>query len=316
MRRIAALVTVTVVATLLLSNLAFSSGHRVLVSGSEVQTSAYMTGGQLVGLVAPVADRIGAGYRYDTASRTVTLQYDGTTLSFTMGSQVGKQNGRSVWLPVTPHLGNGQPMAPLWWLAKSLGTAVAYSTQTGTLTITPQFPRGRTAPPQAGHPLYNASYVFPYPAGVSYSFKGDTWSDPRGYQGQASTHEGNDILAAKGAPIVAVASGTIVKYGWNTLGGYRLTIRLDDNPDYHLYYAHFDRYAPNIWQGKWVRKGELLGYTGQTGQGPERTEGTFPTHLHFGIYGPGFKAINPYYFLRFWELNRVPALSALTGTAW
>jgi murein DD-endopeptidase MepM/ murein hydrolase activator NlpD len=114
-------------------------------------------------------------------------------------------------------------------------------------------------------------------------------------------HEGVDIVAKKGTPVYSVTDGEIVNYGWNELGGWRLTIRIDATTQ--TYYAHLNAYAPGLGKGVKVKKGQLLGYVGSTGYGPEGTQGKFEPHLHFGIYktSPNWHSINPYNYLKSWE---------------
>ena len=116
-------------------------------------------------------------------------------------------------------------------------------------------------------------------------------------------HEGIDLMAADtGVPILSVCSGVIEKAGWNELGGYRIGIRGEDNVYY--YYAHMSRYEGTPKAGDKISKGQLIGYVGDTGYGPEGTTGQFEPHLHFAMYlgkGEDLRAFNPYPFLKAWE---------------
>lgn len=141
--------------------------------------------------------------------------------------------------------------------------------------------------------------AFPIPKKYTYEYK-NGWGDDRTYGGDRK-HEGIDIIAKKGIPIQSVGKGVIEKIGWNELGGWRIGIRGQDNMYY--YYAHLDSYGENMKQGRTVNKGDIIGYVGSTGYGPEGTSGKFVNHLHFGIYKNN-KAINPYPFLRGWEKNK------------
>ncbi|WP_162356860.1 LysM peptidoglycan-binding domain-containing M23 family metallopeptidase [Metabacillus mangrovi] len=129
----------------------------------------------------------------------------------------------------------------------------------------------------------------------------DTWGKSREYGG-ARVHEGTDIFAEKGTPIHAAADGTISRKGWNELGGWRLTIQAPDG--YSLYYAHLSKYADGIEAGDEIQKGQLIGYVGSSGYGPEGTTDQFISHLHFGIYDSEFNAINPYPYLTEWKNNQ------------
>lgn len=115
----------------------------------------------------------------------------------------------------------------------------------------------------------------------------DTWQAPRGV---GRRHEGQDIFAAKGTPILSATNGFIYKIGENNLGGQTVSVISAGGRVY--YYAHLDSYARGIEVGDRVTTRTVLGYVGTTGN----AQGT-PPHLHFGIYtltGP----INPLPLLR------------------
>lgn len=110
----------------------------------------------------------------------------------------------------------------------------------------------------------------------------DTWDAPRGTDRH---HEGQDIFAARGTPILSATRGIIYKIGENNLGGQTVSVIGSGGRIY--YYAHLDSYARNIAVGDRVTTRTVLGYVGTTGN----AQGT-PPHLHFGIYTPT-GAINP-----------------------
>ncbi len=90
-------------------------------------------------------------------------------------------------------------------------------------------------------------------------------------------HNAIDILAPRDTPILAVEDGSIAKLFTSVRGG--LTIyQLDPSTDYIYYYAHLDHYAEGLKQGDRIRRGQLLGYVGTTGDAPPDTP-----HLHFEI---------------------------------
>ncbi len=60
-----------------------------------------------------------------------------------------------------------------------------------------------------------------------------------------------------------------------------------------MYYAHLERYEDGLQAGDVVAKGQVIGYLGDSGYGPEGTTGEFEPHLHFGIYQPVEKAFSP-----------------------
>ncbi|MCI6044003.1 M23 family metallopeptidase [bacterium] len=116
------------------------------------------------------------------------------------------------------------------------------------------------------------------------SFEND-YGEARDYGGKRS-HEGIDIFGTENLegyyPIVSVTDGVVEKIGWLTLGGYRIGIRSPHGG--YFYYAHLSGYCKEFQEGDQVKAGELLGFMGNTGYGPEGTKGKFPVHLHFGIY--------------------------------
>jgi murein DD-endopeptidase MepM/ murein hydrolase activator NlpD len=131
--------------------------------------------------------------------------------------------------------------------------------------------------------------VFPLPMGYANSYD-DTWGAPRPQGG----HEGTDLMAPAGTPEYAVTDGTIVPVtgsngnGWNTLGGYALMLKAaySVGPVREgdlFYYAHLEKESA-LPLGAMVRAGQVVGYAGDTGQGPEVTRGLFPPHLHLGWY--------------------------------
>ena len=128
--------------------------------------------------------------------------------------------------------------------------------------------------------------VFPVAAPSTFS---DDWMAPRG----SRYHEGIDIMAAMGAPIVAVVSGTIVRPGETPVSGIRLWIRGDNGDEY--FYCHLSGFAPGTREGARVRAGEVVGYVGMTGD----AQGTVP-HLHFEIHPGGGGPIRPYPLVSSW----------------
>lgn len=110
----------------------------------------------------------------------------------------------------------------------------------------------------------------------------DTWQAPRGAD---RLHQGQDIFAPRGTPIMSATSGYVYKVGENNLGGQTVSVIGAGGRVY--YYAHLDSYAPEIAVGDPVTTRTVLGYVGTTGN----AQGT-PPHLHFGIYTSS-GAINP-----------------------
>ncbi len=141
---------------------------------------------------------------------------------------------------------------------------------------------------------------FPVHKKYSYSFR-DTWGEGRNFGGRR-IHEGTDIFAGYGTPVLSTCYGYVELIGWNRLGGWRVGLRSADNM--YFYYAHLSSYAKGIKQGVIVRPGQVIGYVGSSGYGRPGTSGKFPPHLHFGIYrdtGTQEWAFDPYPSLRRWE---------------
>ena len=108
-------------------------------------------------------------------------------------------------------------------------------------------------------------------------------------------HEAIDIPAPRGTPVIAVDDGRIAKLFKSIPGG--LTIyHFDPGEKFAYYYAHLDGYAAGVTEGKPVKRGEVIGYVGSTGNANSANP-----HLHFTIFelGPEKRwwkgtAINPY----------------------
>jgi murein DD-endopeptidase MepM/ murein hydrolase activator NlpD len=90
-------------------------------------------------------------------------------------------------------------------------------------------------------------------------------------------HEAMDILAPRNTPVLAVEDGTIAKLFQSKAGGTTI-YQFDPNSTYAYYYAHLERYADHIREGLQVRRGDVLGYVGTSGNAPKNTP-----HLHFAI---------------------------------
>jgi peptidoglycan LD-endopeptidase LytH len=279
---------------------AAAAGYSVQVNGVTVPGAmAEMRNGQLMVSIRPFVEAMGGTVTWSQANQEATIGENGSQMSLWIGNSLVFQDGQRIWAPVAPYLKESRTMVPGWWLASRFGGDVRFTVDTLVVTM-----HAESQGSIYSHKLMNSNYYFPYPQGYHFDPYFDGYGDPRSYQGRGFAHEGIDILAPQGTPVVAVAAGTVIRYGWNTLGGYRLNIQLDDAPQYRFYYAHFDRYAPGIHQGSHVYAGQIIGYVGHTGEGPERTEGKFPPHLHFGIYSGDGSTIDPFPFLQQWEKHK------------
>jgi murein DD-endopeptidase MepM/ murein hydrolase activator NlpD len=113
------------------------------------------------------------------------------------------------------------------------------------------------------------------------------WGDPR--DAGARKHEGVDIFATKGTPLLAAADGTISRVETTNIGGKVVWLRTEDK-NLSLYYAHLDEQL--VTAGQKVKAGDVIGTVGNTGNAK-----TTNPHLHFGIYTYG-GAIDPAIFIQ------------------
>lgn len=112
----------------------------------------------------------------------------------------------------------------------------------------------------------------------------DDFGASRSY-GYKRSHLGHDIMSSIGTPIIAVESGYVEACGWNQYGGWRIGIRSFDGKRYY-YYAHLRKGHPynDIYEGKAVNAGEVIGYLGMTGySAKEDTNNINTPHLHYGL---------------------------------
>ncbi len=167
------------------------------------------------------------------------------------------------------------------------------------LTERPLLPVPERGPDPGGSlpPAPDSSLGIDIPvAGVQFSDLSDTFSDTRS---EGRSHEAIDIMAPTGTPVLAVDDGQIVKLFNSKPGG--LTVYHFDPTGRHVYYyAHLDKYAPGLVEGQSVKRGDLIGYVGYTGNANPQAP-----HLHFAVLvlGPEKKwwrgtALNPYEHFR------------------
>ncbi len=166
-------------------------------------------------------------------------------------------------------------------------------------------PSGQPAPQPTAAPVVGAQasegLLLPV-QGIAITDIHDTFGDARGSERQ---HEALDIMAPAGTPVLAAADGTIEKLFTSDRGG--LTIyQFEPSGQFSYYYAHLQAYAPGLAEGATVKRGDVLGTVGSTGNADPAAP-----HLHFAIF-----RLTPE--KQWWTgtpVNPYPLLRAADGTA-
>lgn len=130
---------------------------------------------------------------------------------------------------------------------------------------------------------YGLKGFLPIAKGYSYSHF-DDFGASRSY-GFKRKHLGHDMMGSVGTPVVAVESGYVECVGWNQYGGWRIGIRSFDKKRYY-YYAHLRKDHPynDMYEGKIVTAGDVIGYLGMTGYSTKENVNNINTpHLHWGM---------------------------------
>jgi murein DD-endopeptidase MepM/ murein hydrolase activator NlpD len=117
-------------------------------------------------------------------------------------------------------------------------------------------------------------------------------------------HVGNDVFAAFGTPIVAVADGRLYRVGTLPISGNRLWLR--DRHGYRYFYCHLSDFAASAYNGADVHAGEVIGFVGNTGD----AEPT-PPHLHFEVHMPDDQVVDPFPYLTKWDTSGISSASWL-----
>ena len=131
----------------------------------------------------------------------------------------------------------------------------------------------------------------------------DDFGAPRADTG---AHQGNDVFAPFGAPVLAVADGVVSRVGTLPISGNRLWLRTPARDEF--FYAHLSAFSPDAVNGRHVKAGTVLGFTGNTGD----AEPT-PPHVHFEIHPGGKDAIDPHAILLAWQEHRDVPPGRLAG---
>lgn len=155
---------------------------------------------------------------------------------------------------------------------------------------------GEPAPSMsAARPDSAGTLVIPV-QGVTRDRLRDTYSHARGL---GRRHDAIDIEAPRGTPVLSVAASVVMKLFQSDRGGTTLYALAPDQRTVY-YYAHLDRYADGMTEGRRLRAGEIIGYVGDSGNAQP---GDY--HLHFEISTTadpkkywGGTPVNPYPLLR------------------
>jgi murein DD-endopeptidase MepM/ murein hydrolase activator NlpD len=177
--------------------------------------------------------------------------------------------------------------------APSPVTTPTPTTPSGLPAQTPPTPSASAA--QVANPASAAGLVIPV-AGIRPEQLQDTYTQSRS---AGRTHNSIDIMAPRHTPVLAAADGQIIKLFNSERGGITLYQLGTDNRTVY-YYAHLERYADGITENRFARRGEIIGYVGDSGNA-----GRDNCHLHFSIW----TVTDP---KRFWDGENINPYPLLT----
>lgn len=147
-------------------------------------------------------------------------------------------------------------------------------TSTPSPTPQPGLSQGEAVPPSTVETAPAGGQLLIPVAGVRAEELRDTYIQSRS---EERAHNAIDIIAPRGTPVLAAADGRVVKLFQSVPGGITVYQLSTDNRTI-LYYAHLERYADGLTEGHFARRGEVLGYVGDTGNA-----GAGNYHLHFSV---------------------------------
>jgi murein DD-endopeptidase MepM/ murein hydrolase activator NlpD len=298
-----------------------SSSEGTATAQAEADDIELFGGAVSASIVARTASATAKGVKYRGSVRDLVVGDEeigsvSSTKSYTWdaGKVVVNQGGAGLTVTLTDDLA-GFPAGTRVVVADvsaTAGAAAPEPTATATATATPTAqptetatprptatPKPRPTAPRWKTRLRSKRFVFPVGGrttigGPFGSFRADT-----------GAHEGNDLFADFGTPVVAVADGVIKNVGSLPISGNRLWVYADGGDQF--FYAHLASFAPAAVDERHVEAGTILGYIGNTGD----AEPT-PPHLHFEIHPDGGKAVDPNPFLVTWQKRAGAALTDAT----
>ena len=137
--------------------------------------------------------------------------------------------------------------------------------------------------PATGPPVAIAEGVEVGPAGLAIPVAGvnakqltDTFTQARA--GGSRVHDAIDIMADEGTPVIAATDGTVEKLFFSDGGGGITAYIRSPDQRWTYYYAHLQGYAPGLAEGQKVKRGQVIGRVGHSGN----ADAAGP-HLHFAI---------------------------------
>jgi hypothetical protein len=157
-----------------------------------------------------------------------------------------------------------------------------------------------------------------------------TYVDDFGQARAGGTHQGNDLMATKKTPVVAVEAGTVKFWTTSASAGCMLYLHGDSGTTYMYIHLNNDltmrndnrgkcvpgvAYARGLKDGAKVSAGQMVGYVGDSGDA-----NGIASHLHFEVHPGGGAAVSPYPYLQsaqhllFFAKVGTPFTLALTGT--
>ncbi len=138
--------------------------------------------------------------------------------------------------------------------------------------------------PAGGSKVSSAGRFSKFTLPVSPAGFADTWGAPRS---GGRRHQGTDVMAPCGAPVVAVTDGSIQRLTSSGAGGTSAYLRAANGDVF--FYAHLRGYAPGMSAGKPVSTGDVIGANGNSGNARGG-----PCHVHFEWHPSGGRPVNPY----------------------
>ena len=156
-----------------------------------------------------------------------------------------------------------------------IDTTIAMSDGAPPSPAAPNAAPGALPTPPAPTPLLAKGALIVPVQGIEASALHDTYDEQRG--GGSRTHEALDIPAQRGTPVLSATGGRVLKLFDSKAGG-KMVYAADSSERFILMYAHLDSYAPGLAEGQPLRRGQVIGTVGTTGNAPPNVP-----HLHFAI---------------------------------